>query len=82
MTWPHLFLALVGLILAVTAYVCAFRLRPGWVSSAGLALVLAGAFITFTGTPTDIRAQPAVGLAFFVAWIALFRLMGRFERPR
>jgi hypothetical protein len=82
MTLPHLTLALTGITLATTAYLCAFRLPPGWPSSTGLALVLIATFTIFTTTPTDLRTQPATGLTFFIAWIALFRLLGRFERPR
>jgi hypothetical protein len=58
------------------------RWDPERLTTAMLATALLGFFAAWSGVVGSASAAPWAGVVLFVAVIGLFRLMGRFERPR
>jgi hypothetical protein len=70
-------------VLGGLIFVFSKRLTPALTASAGLLVVLLGFFGLWVGlVPRAGGTSQWLGLALFAGAIALFRLMGRFERGR
>ena len=71
-----------GALLLLAGYVISVRVTSRLAVSAVLALVLIGYFAVWVILAQPAREQPWLAIALFAGAIGLFRLMGRFERPR
>ncbi len=78
-----MYVVLVGSVTALSliSYGCLRQTIHSKIASCGLAAVLVIFFAVWVELASAARQRPLLATGLFAAAIALFRLMGRFERP-
>jgi hypothetical protein len=69
-------------VLGLLIFLFSSKLTSKQVASMGLLVVLVGFFATWVALVPDSHQSDFTAIALFCGSIALFRLMGFFERPR